>query len=195
MKKQFIVEVNKIVDKKLKKAALKMVEDMPEYFWTVPASTSGKYHPQCDLGEGGLVRHSIMVTKVCEDLITSEMFCRDTETNRDIARVATLFHDAIKCGKVNEDGTYSSHTVFSHPRLAKEFIEEHLTDAKVDPLKIDMICGAVYTHMGKWCVDKYGDEPALSKPRTDFEKLVHLADYVASRTYISGLPEWKEIVE
>lgn len=189
-KKMFVTEVLKIKDVKLLKAAKAMVKDIPEYFWIIPASSSGKYHPNCDLGDGGLVRHSIMVAKCAEDFVISEMFVRDCEINQDIAKVAALFHDCMKNGPINEDGTYSKHTMFEHPRFASDFVRTHLEAAKVDNLQIEMICGAIYTHMGKWCTDKYGDAKALSKPRTDFEKLIHIADYVASRKYISGLEEW-----
>ena len=190
-KKMFMDKVNEITDTKLLKAAKQIVKDIPEYFWTVPASSSGKYHPECDLGDGGLVRHSIMVATCAEDLVVSEMFVRDCEVNRDIAKFAALFHDCIKSGFVDENGNYSSHTKFEHPRFASDFVREHLEAAKIDPLKIEMICGAIYTHMGKWCTDKYGNAKALSKPRTDFEKLIHIADYMASRKYIGGLKEWK----
>lgn len=190
-KKMFITEVNKINDTKLLRAATQIIKDIPEYFWTIAASSSGKYHPACDLGDGGLVRHSIMVATCAEDLVVSEMFIRDCDVNRDIARFAALFHDCIKSGFVDENGNYSSHTEFEHPRFASDFIREHLEKAKIDPLKIEMICGAIYTHMGKWCTDKYGSAKALSKPRTDFEKLIHIADYMASRKYIGGLEEWK----
>lgn len=192
MKDQFITEVEQIKNEKLKRVAKKMVKDLPAYFWTEPSSSSGKYHPQCDLGEGGNVRHSIMVCRCAMDLVTSEMFVRDNDANRDLARVAALFHDGLKYGKVNEDGTHLPHTVFEHPRLAADFVREHLIEAKIDDLTTNMICDAIYTHMGKWCVDKYGSAPALSKPRTDFEKLIHIADYMASRKYIGGLDEWKE---
>ena len=191
MKNQFLAEVNKINNEDLRNACLKMTNLIPDYFWTVAASSSGKYHPECDLGEGGLVRHSIMVCVCAMDLVTSEMFCRDSKDIRDIARVAALFHDCMKHGPVNEDGTYSEHTVFEHPRFASDFVREVLTNENIDSLKVNLICDAIYTHMGKWCTDKYGDAKALSKPRTDFEKMIHIADYMASRKYISGLEEWK----
>ena len=190
MRELFSLEVMKIKNEQLQTACIDMMNKIPNYFWEVPASSSGKYHPACDLGEGGLVRHSIMVCTVAMDLVTSEMFCRDNDENRDIARVAALFHDSFKSGKVAEDGTYSNHTVFDHPRIASDFVRENLTAAGIDQLKVEMICDAIYTHMGKWCVDKYGDAKALSKPRTDFEKMIHMADYVASRKYINGLDEW-----
>lgn len=198
MKNEFIEAVKRINDEALREACLKMVEDIPFYFWLVPASSSGKYHPECDLGEGGLVRHSLMVTKFGDDLVTSEMFVRDNPANRDIVRVACLFHDCLKSGYVAEDGTYSTHTVFEHPRLASDFVREHLTEAGIDDLKVNMITDAIYSHMGKWCVDVYGEkagnpQKALSKPRTDFEKLVHIADYIASRKNIKELDDWNEV--
>lgn len=191
-KNEFINEVNKINDENLRNVALEMTEEIPSYFWTIPASSSGKYHPDCDLGEGGLVRHSLMVAKCADDLITSEMFLRDLDINRDIAKIAALFHDSIKNGLINEDETYSNHTEFEHPRFASNFVKDFLTNHGVNELIVEMISGAIYTHMGKWCTDSYGNRKALSKPRTDFEKLIHLADYMASRKYIKGLEEWSE---
>ena len=190
-KNEFKKEIEQISDNKLKTAAYKMAAKLPNYFWKVPASSSGKYHPKCDLGDGGLVRHSIMVTRAAEDLVISEMFVRDTKVNRDIARVAALFHDGLKHGKVAEDESYPDHTVFEHPLCAADFVRENLEAEKVDDLKITMIVDAIRTHMGKWCTSNYS-KVALSKPRTDFEKMIHLADYVASRKYIKGLDEWFE---
>lgn len=190
-KTAFNAEIEKIHDEKLKNACMEMVKKIPDYFWTAPASSSGKYHPECDLDDGGLVRHSIMVATCADDLVTCEMFVRESDVNRDIARVAALFHDSWKNGKADENGAYGDHTVHEHPKIASEFVREELTAAEIDDLKVEMISGAIYTHMGKWCVSKYSDV-ALSKPRTDFEKLLHLADYVASRKYIAGLESWKK---
>ena len=78
MKKLFIAEIEKITDERLRELCLDMVNDVPDYFWTVAASSSGKYHPACDLGDGGLVRHSIMVCHVALDLLDSEVFIKNT---------------------------------------------------------------------------------------------------------------------
>lgn len=190
-KKQFIDEINKITNSKLRKSAKKMTKDLPEYFWHVAASSSGKYHPSISLGEGGLLRHTLMVCKCAMDLIETEMFIRDTSANRDIARVAALFHDCLKHGKVNENGSYCEHTIFEHPLCAADFVREHLEADKIDDLTVTMICDALRTHMGKWCTSKYS-KVTMSKPRTDFEKMIHIADYMASRKYIKGLEEWSE---
>ena len=185
----FLAEGEKINDAKLKAVCKKMVKDIEGYFWTVPASSSGKYHPSCSLGEGGLVRHSLMVSKIADELVTTEMFCRDNLANRDIARVAALFHDCCKQG-INK-GNEESHTVFEHPLLACDFVRQHLEAGKIDPLKIEMICDAIRTHMGKWCTSTYS-KVSMSKPRTDFEKMIHIADYMASRKYMGIAEEWKD---
>ncbi len=49
-------EISDISDGKVKEFAKKMVEEADDYFFIVPASSSGKYHPSFDLGDGGLVR-------------------------------------------------------------------------------------------------------------------------------------------
>ena len=35
-----------------------MIEKIPDYFFTIPAASTGKYHPQYAQGDGGLVRHT-----------------------------------------------------------------------------------------------------------------------------------------
>ena len=71
-KEMFIAEIEKIKRADLKEVALELVDEIPEYFWVVPASSSGKYHPEISLGDGGLVRHSIMVSRIAEDLVRCE---------------------------------------------------------------------------------------------------------------------------
>lgn len=51
--KSFMTQLNLINNPDWKKAAISMTKKLPNYFWVAPAS-SGKYHPKCDLGVGGL---------------------------------------------------------------------------------------------------------------------------------------------
>ena len=51
-------ELSYIKDENIKEFAKRIIEDADEYFFTVPASSSGKYHPDFARGEGGLVRHT-----------------------------------------------------------------------------------------------------------------------------------------
>lgn len=183
-RKAFFEEVNKIHNTALREKCVEMMDKLPNYFWEVPASSSGKYHPECDLGDGGLIRHSLMVNKCGLDLLFAEIFGKNTKDGEDMVRVACLFHDAFKSGKVADDGTYSSHTVFEHPRLSAEWLDEELPK---ETRGRESIISAVYSHMGKWNEDKYGNGKPLPKPKSPFEKLVHTADYMASRKYIKWL--------
>ena len=103
-----------------------------------------------------------------------------------VVRLFALFHDCMKQGRDGCEG----HTVFEHPILAAEFMEEHLKDY-IDEENLQEILGAVRTHMGKWTTSKYSSK-TLEKPTTMFQKLVHNADYVASRKFIGGLTEWSQ---
>ena len=52
-----------------KELAKELILDMPEYVWTIPASSSGKYHPESDLGTGGLIRHMMSVAKIADEIL------------------------------------------------------------------------------------------------------------------------------
>ena len=56
--KEFEMELSYINDKKIKEALLKVIKLLPDYWFTIPASSTGKYHPEYALGDGGLLRHS-----------------------------------------------------------------------------------------------------------------------------------------
>lgn len=51
----FTKEIGWIHSEKIAKFATYCVNNLPDYFFTVPASSSGKYHPSYALGDGGLV--------------------------------------------------------------------------------------------------------------------------------------------
>ena len=56
--KLFEVELTYLKSDRIRKACLAMTKLLPDYFYEVPASSTGKYHPSYSLGEGGLLRHS-----------------------------------------------------------------------------------------------------------------------------------------
>lgn len=186
MKEEFYRLLEGVNHAGLRAASKQIADDLPEYFWHVPASSSGKYHPECDLGEGGLVRHSIMVCQIALDLLKTEVILTDSEMNQDMVRVVSLFHDCLKFGLPNSDGSYSEYTVFEHPNLAADFVGKYLEKEISDPCLIQVICEAISSHMGKWNTSEKSDV-VLHKPGSKFEKLIHIADYIASRKYI----KWK----
>lgn len=176
------------------KFALELVDSVPGYFWTVPASSSGKHHPAFAQGEGGLARHSLMVYRWLKELVEAEP--RSNVVNLDEFYpgmvVAALFHDCCKRGMVDGD-----HTEFNHPILAakfvldkskefiaanKEFIESTCDDEDSFNRDIGIAVLAIESHMGKWNKDKHS-ELELPVPSKGFQYAVHLADYLASRKY------------
>jgi hypothetical protein len=180
----FTEELNQISDEKLRGFVAEFLDTtIPKYFYHVPASSSGKYHPKQDLGEGGLVRHTKAVVRVALDLLRCEQFVEDTSENRDIAIISCLLHDTFKNGI--EDSGY---TVSEHPLLASEFFSKNLLYCHCpsfnETFRNWTISSCIESHMGIWNKDREGNE-ILPKPETEFQKLVHMADYIASRKYIN----------
>ena len=78
--KLFINELNDITETKVRDFAKILIENADDYFFEIAASTTGKYHPQFDLGVGGLVRHTRCVAFMAECEAKSRMFS-EHETN------------------------------------------------------------------------------------------------------------------
>ena len=176
----FINEIGDIKDADLKAFATELIANADDYFFVVPASSSGKYHPPFDLGDGGLVRHTRLVAYMAKSLAESYCF---SDYDTDCLIVAALAHDIKKQG--NGD---TGHTVWDHPILAMHYVQEIYgkTNFKVPADTIEKISNAVSSHMGKW-----GNEPRFCKgntplpmPVTEFDKALQAADYVASRKEI-----------
>lgn len=183
IKELFMGEIKKIENVKLAAAAYAVVQRADDYFWIVPASSTGKYHPACDLGEGGLARHCIMVSRVAADLCYKDNLSQHVT---DLARFAGLFHDVKKCG---DAAANNNSTVWEHPLLAADFLKNILLEYNVRDDDITLIVNAVASHMGRWTESEYSDVK-LPAPVSGFDNLVHTADFIASRTYIGGIPEF-----
>lgn len=176
MKTLFYKVIETIKNEELRNYARFCADNVPEYFWTAQGSSSGKYHPVTDLGEGGLVRHSLMAYRVLMDLLRKDDTC--SSEFEDMGIIATLFHDCCKYGTKD---TPAQHTEHNHPLLAADFLELHSCYFNLGQAK-DIICKAVSTHMGRWNTCSWSDV-VLPTPKTLFQNMVHEADYIASRKY------------
>lgn len=67
----FSKEIGDITDGALRKLATEIIACADDYFFTIPASSTGKNHPPFALGEGGLVRHTKCVVYMVEWLCES----------------------------------------------------------------------------------------------------------------------------
>lgn len=179
---EFKSELLKIQDPFYLNIAVAALHQIPSYFWFVPASSSGKYHPKSSLGMGGLVRHVKSVFWISEELLSHPLYAPFTDAEKDEIRVAILLHDACKQG-VEDDG---SHTVAEHPLLVRQHINPVLNPPDITNEIIDTwnrICDLIETHMGIWTKDKEGNE-ILDVPKTKAQLFVHQCDFLASRKII-----------
>lgn len=94
------------------------IDRLPDYFFEVAASSTGKYHPSYALGEGGLVRHTKAAVAIAKDLLGLEMYGKYSAEDKDIILAALILHDGMKHGTVG--GKY---TVATHPTEMADFIQ------------------------------------------------------------------------
>lgn len=178
----FKTELNYIKDEKIRKFAEKALALLPEYFFTMPASTSGRYHPKFSLGDGGLVRHTQVAVRMAVDLMGLELM-NYSEIDKDIVIVSLILHDGMKAGA---DG---GGTVVTHPMIVADFLEANNELNSIINKDILMkITGCIRSHMGSWCYDykdKYKKNQLMPKPNNKLQNFVHICDYLASRRYLA----------
>ena len=153
--------------------ALKILKDYPIYE-SLPASISGKYH----IGETQKqhVQNAVNVMKhLCDEFAINE-------ADRDLLIGATYLHDIglyiiTQKGKSDVNGwkyfdktDYSRHHALSalHPIIGASLLDNYNMPRKEDVKRL------VAVHMSHWL-------PMCPQPDTFYEKLVCIADYVASR--------------
>lgn len=178
--KVFEKELEWIGNEKIKEFAKTMIEGLPDYFFEVAASSTGKYHPPYALGSGGLIRHTKAALMIAKELLALEMFTKKfTDDDKDLIYTALIAHDGKKHGN-----DFSKYVIVEHPLVAAEYVKEvqdrtkTLTDEQIDKL-YEMIA----SHMGQWNTDRYKNE-ILPKPKTSMQSFVHLCDYLASRKFL-----------
>ena len=125
------------------------------------ASSSNKYHPKFAQGDRGLGRHTKAVISFSADMCTAF-----PELDYDSMIISALMHDLKKY----KEG--AGHTNKEHAETIADLLESKgLSDE----------ARMTRSHMGQW---------GKTSPSQFDEKMLHLADYLASRTYISI--DWDE---
>ena len=184
--KLFEREINLIVNEDLRMAVKSyMDEETPDYFWTDGASSSGKYHPQFSQGEGGLVRHTKAVVMFAEELLRMSSYAYMREEYKDYVIAACILHDTAKYGI----GEYNKAEYKNHAANAAKVFAEY-AEQVMDYKPSEFLLNAIRSHMGQWSTEKE------DRPFTNIDRCVHMADYMASRSFID-IPqiteEWKEV--
>ena len=176
-------EIDTLQDIDNKRFAYALLSNVPDYFFSVPASSSGKYHPSNDLGNGGLVRHSISVARMLDHLLEPDGYYDFDDEQKELLKIAALFHDCMKSG-TQEEYEKGKHTKFLHPLYAANFIMTTAINYGYSYEKALLIYNAVISHMGQWNTSKQ-EGGMLPVPKTPDQKVLHLADYLASRKDIN----------
>lgn len=172
--------INDLKTDSMKKLAERIFEELPDYWFTEPASSSGKYHPIMSCGEAGLFRHSLAVEMYMSYILNLEQYnSLFTVEQQDALKLGAFVHDGRKHGEEDK-----GHTVFDHPVcMANAILKFKGQINGVSDEIIDFLADSIKTHMGQWNTDKRSNI-VLEKPHTEAQKLVHLCDYLASRKAI-----------
>lgn len=172
----FEEELNLIEDDDIKKFTYAMLNKIvPDYFYKVAASSTGKYHPQISLGRGGLVRHTKMAVKWAIELFRNSTIVDFTPLQKDCIISAIILHDTFKLGTEG-----SQYTVYEHPNIIADKILEVADKINFDKDITKMISDCTRSHMGEWNMDKGRKNKIMPKPKTEMEKFVHLCDYLSA---------------
>jgi hypothetical protein len=168
-----------IKDDEIRTFAYVLVDSLPSYIWEVGASSTGKYHPQYSLGQGGLMRHQIAVVRFLNFFFELEQYnTKFTSREMDLMRVAGLVHDGRKSGE-QADYEKSKFTKFDHPIQMANVIRSY-DGQYLNHDDIEFMAHCVESHMGSWNTDRKS-KTVLPKPMDEYQQFVHLADYLASR--------------
>lgn len=176
----FEKEFSYIKTDKLRTDARYLVDGLPDYFFEVPAASTGKYHPAYAQGDGGLVRHTKSAVRMAIELLNDPCIGdKYTEREKDLMIMGLILHDGLKSGKVK-----SKYTKVEHPLLASNYIKENSKNLNMTEADINFITSVIASHMGPWNKDFDGNE-VLPVPKTKYQNFVHMCDYLASRKFIN----------
>lgn len=169
---------NTLENDDMKKFFKAIVKAAPEYFWSVPASSTGKYHPSYALGDGGLVRHTCAVVRFLNHTFDIECMNHWTSRERDLLRLSGMAHDMLKSG-TQEEYEVNKYTKHEHPLLAANMIMG-LGTKYLPKEEVDIMVATIASHMGQWNTSQHSSIE-LPKPVTKYQIALHWADYMASR--------------
>jgi hypothetical protein len=177
----FTDELNYIKDEQIREWTIKAIKSLPNYIFKIPASSTGDYHPQYALGEGGLIRHEKAAVKIAINLFRLYSF---NEEEQDYIVSCLILHDGAKNGFNGSQYTVHNHPILICDHLRKQEFFNEIAQA-------ELICEGIVSHMGRWNVNKRS-KVVLPLPETEIQHFVHLCDYLASRKCLEVNFEVKE---
>ena len=175
----FKKELDYIFDTRLRDNMKKLIEILPDYFFEVPASSTGKYHPTFALGDGGLVRHTKAAVRFAYELTNNNVIGNVfNEKEKDLIIMSLIMHDGCKSGL-----TKNQYTVADHPLIVSKLIKDNKDKLTLTEEEVDLICSMIESHMGEFNKDYRGNS-ILPLPNNKYQKFVHMCDYLASKKFL-----------
>ena len=154
-----------------------MVAEIPDYIFTMPSSTSGRYHNAKQCETYGQLYHIYMFDSILNHRLrlkgNKEKYSSPEE--RDAMRCVPAFHDAVKCG-----WNGSKYTVQDHPLLAARWVLDTKVTHDIPDKYKQMIADMCESHSGEWNKSRSG-KVIMSEPRNDREFFIHECDILSSR--------------
>lgn len=174
-------EISYVKDAERRKDLKKLIGLLPDYFFEIPAASTGKYHPAFAQGEGGLVRHTKVAVRIAYELLENNTVgIKFSDKDKDLIIMALILHDGVKSGM-----EHSQYTKFDHPLLVSKLIMENKDKVSLDIDDLRKMCSMIESHMGEWTYDTYHQKEVLPKPKTAEQRFVHMCDYLASRKFLN----------
>ena len=150
----FLDELSYIKDENYQEALLNIINMLPDYWFHEAASSTGKYHPEYALGDGGLLRHSKAAMRIGYELLSNPAIGNKyTSKEKDLMLMSLLVHDGLKLGIPKE-----RYTRFDHPILMGKFIIDNRKEIGLSKEDAKFMNDVIKTHMGVWTKDYNGDE-------------------------------------
>lgn len=172
-------ELGFIKSDRIRKSCIEMLKILPDYFFEIEASSTGKYHPNYALGKGGLVRHTKAAVRIAKELLGDACIGdKYTQDEKDLMIMALILHDGVKSGVPKE-----KYTRFDHPIMIGQMIMDNEENMELEMEEIEFLDDVIKTHMGPWTTDYNGVE-VLERPKTKYQNFVHMCDFLASRKFL-----------
>ena len=130
-----------------------LVSKLPDYFFEIPASSTGKYHPDFASTSHGLVKHTKVAVRIAKELLDNPGLNNFTDDEKDIIIMALILHDGCKSGMVKE-----KYTRFDHPLIICDLINENRSKLSLNDDEVDLLTKIISSHMGIWNKDYNGNE-------------------------------------
>lgn len=154
----------------------KVIARLPAPFWEKPASSTYKYHSPSSNVVGGLVEHTREVFWIAKTILDTHLFAG---VNSDVILSACILHDGWKY----KEGMH--YTLRNHATVAAQEIERLMHESNFflfsKPAWYQKVLNCIQSHNGTFTKEWQGE---MSQEQI----IVHLADMIGSRRFLSFIP-------